>query len=164
VASDAGPCLWARFWHNQQTQESRWTRAGVPPAAFDVKAALNQARNSSDQDATRGATGAGASHKHGLEGDPEGDDDCGDDGDEEFFCDACDKTVPLCALGEQQAGEHRGLYTRYECAICPGEFLLCGKCYVNVKACDRGHALYRSTAREHISRVLDKEARARDTQ
>ena len=99
----------------------------------------------------------------GGEGSADGEGDSGDDVTEEFFCDACDKTVPLRALSGPADG-HSGLCTRYECAICPDEFLLCGKCYVTLKACDRGHALYRSTARKHITRILDEEARARDAE
>ena len=161
------------FWHNDGTQESRWTRGGAPPAAFDGQAALAQAGHSSDQ-VPAGAAGSSARARNdgrqaegadggGGEGSADGEGDSGDDVTEEFFCDACDKTVPLRALSGPADG-HSGLCTRYECAICPDEFLLCGKCYVTLKACDRGHALYRSTARKHITRILDEDARARDAE
>eukprot|EP00752_Nemacystus_decipiens_P012839 g11370.t1 len=60
----------------------------------------------------------------------------------EFFCDACDETIP------------NGV-ERMECAVCPDEFCLCHRCYDEGEVLDKRHKheLLPSSASFHVTRA-----------
>eukprot|EP00903_Cladosiphon_okamuranus_P012769 g11937.t1 len=59
----------------------------------------------------------------------------------EFFCDACDETIPTGV-------------ERMECAVCPDEFCLCHRCYDEGEVLDKRHKheLIPSAAPFHVTR------------